>query len=447
MGHANLTELLVPALTCVSIAMFSFVVPLAIFAGRNNVRATRGRLVDDLAQLFSFAKEQGGTPLIVPSFELIKYKYDATRDPIRTQSWIIPVTIYVIMSFLGFMTAFGSPALLGLKTLENAFMTAGAMLEPDARQSQVSQLIGLLTYAFVGGYLWTIQYLVRRVANFDLKPLSFLQCAMHLMFGSFVTAAAWHLGKGTLPDVVLSPPVAFIIGMFPNLMLDRLIARVSWLQARRVSEASRAICEEVPLDTVLGIDPYIKLRLSEFEIEDIQNLATMNPVQLFVETPYGLYESIDWVAQAQLILAVGAEKTAMLRRINVRTIFDLEKAVFNPTLRQRLLTILFPDLTNEQIEKSAADLTFVSTKSDPAQASVVRIDGLPWSSGNVQPGSSEIALDHRDLLQALVATVRDDLHVMRLRQIWDVIQERLDKRPYVTPPPPPGSLAVANAAD
>jgi hypothetical protein len=63
----------------------------------------------------------------------------------------------------------------------------------------------------------------------------------------------------------------------------------------------------------------------------------------------------------------------------------------------------------------------------------------------VQPGSSEIALDHRDLLQALVATVRDDLHVMRLRQIWDVIQERLDKRPYVMPPP--SAVAVANAAD
>ena len=52
-------------------------------------------------------------------------------------------------------------------------------------------------------------------------------------------------------------------------------------------------------------------------------------------------------------------------------------------------------------------------------------------------------LDHRDVLQALVATVRDDLHVMRLRQIWDVIQDRLNKRPYAMPPP----LAMANAAD
>jgi hypothetical protein len=264
------------------------------------------------------------------------------------------------------------------------------------------------------------------------------------MVGSFVTAAVWHFGHSDLPEFVLSAPVAFLIGMYPSLMLERLVARFSWLQMRRVSPAARAICEEIPLDTVLGIDSFIKLRLSEFEIEDIQNLATMNPIQLFVETPYGLYESIDWVAQAQLILAVGAEKTLALRRINVRTIFDLEKVVFNPILRQRLLTILFPDVTQEQADKAAEDLSFARTDSDPPYLSVVRLDGRPWCSGNAQPGSSEIVLDHRDMLQALVATVRDDLHVMRLRQIWDVIQERLNKRPYQMPPPP---MALANAAE
>jgi hypothetical protein len=74
-------------------------------------RSTRGQLVDDLAKLFSFAREQGGTPLIVPSFELIKYKYDETRDPIPASSWGRPVLIYVVLSFLGFVTAFGSPDL------------------------------------------------------------------------------------------------------------------------------------------------------------------------------------------------------------------------------------------------------------------------------------------------------------------------------------------------
>ena len=63
------------SLTEVSIILFSIIVPIGILIGRSHVRASRLEIVKDLEQLFTFA-EKDGKPLIVPSFELVKYKYD-----------------------------------------------------------------------------------------------------------------------------------------------------------------------------------------------------------------------------------------------------------------------------------------------------------------------------------------------------------------------------------
>jgi hypothetical protein len=396
-------------LTVVGIVLLSTVVPLAIFVARNNVRTIRGRLVEDLTKLFSFAKV-GGTPLIVPSFELIKYKYDAKRDPIKTRSWLVPVFIFIAMSALGFITALADVRMLYHDDLKTSLLHMGS-----SDTTNTLKMIGTLSFAFLGGFIWSIQYLIRRVGNFDLRPLSFLRCSIHILLGSFVTAAAWHAsGMLGVDHTAAAAAAAFLVGLYPTLMLEKLMARFSYLQLRRVTADTNAICEEIPLDTVLGIDPYIKFRLAEFEIEDIQNLATSNPIALFVETPYGLYEVIDWIAQAQLILAVGTKKTKTLREMNIRTIFDLEKVVFNPSLRRRVMKVLIPEATDAELD-------------DVANATVA--PALPWWDGQMQRGNSEVALDQHDALQALVSLARDDLHVMRLRQIWDVIRMRLIQRP------------------
>ena len=98
----------------VSISLFSVLVPVGIYVGRMNVRASRREIVRDLEHLFQFAKVDG-RPLILPSFELVKYKYDPDANPDRAllgtdanafRYYAFPVVMDVTLAFLGFDVAF-----------------------------------------------------------------------------------------------------------------------------------------------------------------------------------------------------------------------------------------------------------------------------------------------------------------------------------------------------
>ncbi len=74
----------------------------------------------------------------------------------------------------------------------------------------------------------------------------------------------------------------------------------------------------------------------------MQNLATANPILLYVEAPYGLLEVIDWMAQAQLLAELGPERFLEARSNGVRDMIAFLELGRSEGGRRLLAPLLLP---------------------------------------------------------------------------------------------------------
>lgn len=89
-------------------------------------------------------------------------------------------------------------------------------------------LHGIFCFTFLGGYLWVTNYLIKRVANFDLSPTSFLRATLHILSGLAVSTAIFKSGVELIQIDMkenLFPALSLLIGMYPALFFDVLIAK------------------------------------------------------------------------------------------------------------------------------------------------------------------------------------------------------------------------------
>jgi len=393
--------------------LVGILLPIGIVHGKSNIRNTRFELLEELDNMFSFTN----SPNPIASFELIKYKYSNNHNRKKgdnvddnnhekrnsLRSWLAPFYNYKISLVLfSSITSILIFILLYFFNIHIHDIVVNGIVD-----SRSIDFLSIVTFTFIGGYLWSIQYLLRRIANFDLSPLSFYRSLSRMLQGLAVMAAIYYSAIFTnnlyiKKEYVIA--VAFLVGMFPSLFIDLLIAKFPSIRVKIINLHTKELFEELPLDIIIGIDAFMKFRLEEMEINDVQNLATTNPIQLFIETPYGLYQVIDWVAQAQLILAIGTEKSVSLRKVGIRNIFELEKVINNKRLKERLLEVLAKGETIESKKPSTHDAAL----------------------GAIIPLSPDTA----DQLETLISIIKEDLHIERLRQIWDILNNQIKGRSY-----------------
>jgi hypothetical protein len=402
-------------------AALSIVLPVAIIYVRQTVKAQRRDVINDLAAIFEPGKP--GCEQIIPSFEFVKFKYSIPCDPDETAAahaahrrppqpeGDFSKTMFVVSSFplmlvlfaLGLVAFTALISLVGEPKALRWMPSLPGGFSKDGDKIGLTNWLAMMVVAYIAAYLYVLRQLLRAIANFELSPMTLLLSAIHVLFGVVSAIILASVASDVIPGGAVTTSVlllaAFAVGFVPELGVRTLLRGTKLYLFKRDDENVYKSFMVTPVEAIDGIDSEVSSRLSLHNIVSVQNLATANPIMLFVETPYGVYQIIDWVAQAQLCSALGTKALVEFWKLGIRTIFDLERAMIggNSTreLRHEVGKIIV--LGRSEEERKRLGLHTASTPSADTDKTVL----------------------------ALGAVILDDLHIQRLRQIANRIANRL----------------------
>jgi hypothetical protein len=207
----------------------------------------------------------------------------------------------------------------------------------------------IVTFAFLGAYVFAINMLFRRYARADLGPKVYTHIIVRI-FAAVVTTwvlsfAPFARGADGRPRALMLL-LAFFVGIVPE--TGTAIVADVLQQWKAVAKAIPSLGEDHPLSRLEGISLYDRAQFLEVGIENVESLAHHDIVELMLWTRIPTARLVDFVDQAILYLhvrgPVGAAVTAeddecgartVLLRHGIRTASDLERAYAQAAARSR----------------------------------------------------------------------------------------------------------------
>lgn len=160
-----------------------------------------------------------------------------------------------------------------------------------------------LTLGFLGTYFFSINMIFRRYVRADLTPKTYAYITVRLLI---TLVLVWSLS--VLPEFSNSAvvengllPLAFIIGVFPEDGFRMIRDSVRKIFGNRFGGNE----EKYPLTDLDGMNQYDQARLLEEGIENIENLAHHNLIELLAFTRIPTARLVDMFDQAILYIHLG----------------------------------------------------------------------------------------------------------------------------------------------
>lgn len=196
-----------------------------------------------------------------------------------------------------------------------------------------------IIYGALGAYFFTLSLLFRRYVRADLGAKAYTHVAVRqlltviLVWVISVPTALWANLSDTGRAALLV--FSFLVGIVPETALALL---QDFLRNQKLlTDRIPSLREDLPLNNLEGVTLYDQARLLEEGIENIENLAHHNLLDLMLRTRLPTSRLTDLVDQAILYLhfhepqAAGDPKAGdlaltTLRRYGIRTATDLERA-------------------------------------------------------------------------------------------------------------------------
>jgi hypothetical protein len=472
--------------------LISVMTTFLLIYGRYELRIRRLRMIRDYISAFPrTASDKDG---LNPSFEFVRSKYtadirtSAEAEPINQSEVIsqidrslkavrffgnrgdirlfIGAIGFMIISYFGFHLTFSNlyctlegDTLCNAKILEN-MLFIGGLANMDFGKLPVSALLfsanvsTVASLTFIGAFCIALRRLVRAVSVFDLTAFAFIRYSSEIVISVLVTVVLYRAfpdPAGAIGQVFsfankASEPVnsgvsttwillALCFGLIPEsgtqFALMKISSIMSWIKG--TDDRFLSWTKVIPLDVIDGIDYFTRFRLEECGISEVQSLATYNPIMLHIETPFGIYQAIDWIAQAQLCCVVGLDRFLMLRQFNIRTIFDLERA-----LKQDKSDNIETDKALDIFDQIYASFLFASNEALRGIETISKSKFLIEKDGAIiEASANEFCLWARTQIgksgvetasksvEHVMTWIGDDLHVRRARRLWNEISTAL----------------------